>query len=754
MRFTLSSFDALARLGYPGSNGPKRDDGKEDAMKRATWTRIQVAIGAAATAAALVTSAHGQVTKTAPPPNRNITLAGPQPHNPGSGGQHALPGRIEGFVYWDAQTVTHKPTGTCDGFSVTVTSGGIPVGNPSAQFGAKYVGQVKAYLVGGNVLVYDVCTYAYSNVPEGPQLQVQLNMTQTATFSPVVAPAGAVVGPVTVINAQCNMLPNIVNPTLSDLKAHWGSCQNMAYDVNFVLQPSAHLLGGPGTRGQLLSGPSTTPLLKGTTPNAIRPSGTSASLSPQSSGPQAGANGGGIGGVNPGNTVQLNPQPFPPKGTPSAIAHEAVKPVAVRLAPPKALRKIVNPRLGAQDAALFGLLRQQRQIADQRSAQLVPALAGAPSSKAVATSRAPAPSAQLQPNASTQQFGPETTQDATSGFQISDKHYAEPVAIACMKDPTARIISAPLVFTPEAKYDSYSIEGCGLGPSSAANRAYIFGANGFRENLMLDFWSDHDITVHMDPALSGVPDQDNLTLVVAPAGKQEMQKPGIKFYAARQESLLGYDSLTQSQVSLHESSAFLAGHFEQIPLPQLNAGYDQLPSNAASQFPSFSFQGAPVAGWVFRYAYGHYDNSGEWDCYMNDVHSVSPSTATEGPCMNYFNYLYYATEGGTDVWTFPLAPGFAISSYELYYEDTDARTLCGAWDEVSHKDGHVGKWDFNLAAAPNNTIIVNWPAYYCTDQESAPVNRVNTQYQSAYGLAVWAAGPRGINPWTGKSTGQ
>jgi hypothetical protein len=99
----------------------------------------------------------------------------------------------------------------------------------------KYVGQVKEFLAGGKVNVYDVCTYGYNHVPVGPDVQVQLSVTQPGVFSPIAVPQFAILGPIKIINAQCNMLPRITNPTVPDLFAHWGSCQNMAYDVNFVM---------------------------------------------------------------------------------------------------------------------------------------------------------------------------------------------------------------------------------------------------------------------------------------------------------------------------------------------------------------------------------------------------------------------------------------------------------------------------------------------------------------------------------------
>src|SRR6266853_5994828 len=188
------------------------------------------------------TGVAAQVSPTMPPPKRNIT--GPSQHRP-AGADHpeSTAGTIEGFVYWDVNTVRHMPANSCSGLAITVSvgssSGGpftayTPLGTLSNNF--KYVGEVKEFLVGGKVIVYDVCTYGYDKVPVGPDLQVTLTVAQSGEFLPGAFPQFATLGPIKLINAQCNMLPRIVNPTASDLAAHWGSCQNRAYDVNFVMQ--------------------------------------------------------------------------------------------------------------------------------------------------------------------------------------------------------------------------------------------------------------------------------------------------------------------------------------------------------------------------------------------------------------------------------------------------------------------------------------------------------------------------------------
>jgi hypothetical protein len=205
----------------------------------------------------ICTIAAAQINKTRPP-NPNITPPGPRAQQP-AGGQHPPnnAGDVEGFVYWDANTITHKPAGTCGGLAVNVSVAGSP--NSAIQLGNhfKYAGQVKAFLYGGKQAVYDVCIYAYDHLPVGPQLQAQLVITQPNAFSPIVAAQTTTISPITIINAQCNMLPPIVPSTVGDLTSHWGSCQNRAYDVNFALTPSAHLMGSGGVSGGMLSGSNT-----------------------------------------------------------------------------------------------------------------------------------------------------------------------------------------------------------------------------------------------------------------------------------------------------------------------------------------------------------------------------------------------------------------------------------------------------------------------------------------------------------------
>ncbi len=219
-----------------------------------------------------------QVSPTAPAPNRNITMQ-PQAHRPPGDHPETNAGSIEGFVYWDANKIKHTPPGSCSGLAIQVNVGSssgpftayTPLGRSNNDF--KYVGQVKEYLVGGKINAYDVCTYGFGKVPVGPDLQVKLIITDPHAFSPYALPPSAILGPIKIINAKCNMLPRIVNPTTSDLLAHWGSCQNMAYDVNFPMQPPTRNGLTPLDSSQLsgmLSGTQQRGLLTGSTSGATK----------------------------------------------------------------------------------------------------------------------------------------------------------------------------------------------------------------------------------------------------------------------------------------------------------------------------------------------------------------------------------------------------------------------------------------------------------------------------------------------------
>lgn len=359
--------------------------------------------------------------------NAASALSKPQPPKPAPAS-----GRVEGFVYWDANAIAHKPAASCSGLAITVSvassSGGpleayTPLTTLSNNF--KYVGQVKSFLAGGKVLVYDVCAYGYDHVPVGTDLHVQLAVTQSAAFSPIAAPQVAILGPIKIINAKCNMLPRITNPTAGDLTGHWGTCQNMAYDVNFPMQASAHLLGSGGGSGGLLSGsasapsernpgPAGGPLLKNPGPNGtplLKNPGPIGIPTLKQPGPQGSpsSKGPGPAGTAGNGADDLNPQPLPPHGTAATAASlQRGKMLASKLRL-KAGRKIriSGLKAGGLDPEILNALREQAFQAHHQKLALASAGGGTSprsSSKIVAgtQTRALLGSSAVRPMGSTQ----------------------------------------------------------------------------------------------------------------------------------------------------------------------------------------------------------------------------------------------------------------------------------------------------------------------------------------------------------------
>lgn len=490
--------------------------------------------------------------------------------------------------------------------------------------------------------------------------------------------------------------------------------------------------------GPLLKSGNTTLLGDG---SVQAPPGGGGALSPQPQAPGAAAKSA-VG--NPASVAQKTSA----ANKPSSTTAKALRPV--QLGRPKALRKVANSLLPKQNAGIIAVLLQQRQTAAQEASAMKLGIRSAASAMPARTTVASISAKGSAP----QGLGPENTQAAPGNLQSTMTHAPafDTTVVTCTAYPTPRILrvsggTGPSVFTPEAKYNLYTIVGCSFGATNSGNSAYIYGANGFRANLNIDFWSDNGITAHLDPWLAGVVDQDNVTLVVAPAGKQALQKSGYKFYAARgmpapdgsdQEVPLAYNSMSQSRVAIFNVNNFIAG-------------FDQLPSNATSNFPSFSFQGTPVAGWVFRYAYEHDDRIATFraaDCFINDV------GFNGAPCQQYqaIGYHYTMPPGlwqlKSDTWDLSnLAPGVQISSYQLYVSTLDPASLCGSWDNLTKPDAYLyGDWNFNLNT--QNQIVVTWPVYRCSNQEFGTRNNMNIQ--SAYGLSVSVMGPRCIDPWSGQ----
>lgn len=188
--------------------------------------------------------------------------------------------------------------------------------------------------------------------------------------------------------------------------------------------------------------------------------------------------------------------------------------------------------------------------------------------------------------------------------------------------------------------------------------------------------------------------------------------------------------------------------------PILSA-YDQVTQNATSQFGSFSFQGTPIAGWVFRYVSGHGDMSSlrTAECFLNEVAYNDDTLCTDFGVGRYGYDIGMPPQVKPDAWDFSkMAPGFWITSYQLFTDNADPSQLCGAWDENGKNSQVFGNWDYNLNS--QNQIVVNWAVNFCGDHEANFAGRFNMAMQSSYGLAVWTLGPRCVDPWTGQKDQQ
>jgi len=770
-------------------------------------------------------AATAQITSTKPP-SPNITALGPQRHEPPGGQQPAgnppsiakappqnsaltaNSGDVEGFVYWDTNNIAHEPAGTCNGLAVKVSAAGSPTNTIPTGNHFKYAGQVKAFLSDGKVAVYDVCMYAYDHQPVGPQLQAQLVITDRNAFSQAVAPQTAKIAPITIINAQCNMLPPIIPSAVGDLAAHWGSCQNRAYDVNFALvpalqvrnssggsggmlssvnqgavnpgpiqSPSRGMLGGvnsgsrqspprgmlsgtkdpdpisspsssKGTPGQLLPPKSGAPtltnadvigLVKGGVPESaiihqINSSNKKFDFSPASCLALARAavspkilDAMGDGSVRPcftggvrsamGNAGDdLNPQPFPPKGISPSPARKASPPtrrVAVALSAANESQKIRNPKASLQDTAIIAVLQKQRQAADAEANQIKLGI------RPVAVSTAPSRTMSaggnrntLIPSAATQPASIAAGAPQNSNTPSGSRYGALPqglipgVALQCGHDPSLRILTVsgadPTTFTQDDKYNFYTITGCSFGDPGPNSKAYVYYQGSFHEDFQIEEWSDNWIKLHLDPKLTGVDDQSNLTLVVQRADGKQTSKGGYKFYAARDTTLL--KQIPQRYFSLNKFR------------PDQSTIQNWKPTYTSGSSPNVKPNLTGLSAEI------HWDLTTD----ANDV-----------------------IAGGNDLYDFShLHSTFVLSDAQMEWKDV-------ACTDPNYNQFKASKDNWNIAWYQTAGIQVSWQAQMCRNTPGScggafQGDCFENPPESNYGIDVWVTGPRGVDPWTGK----
>ena len=629
-------------------------------------------------------------------------------------------------------------------------------------------------------------------------------------FSPAAAPQNPAVAPITIINAQCNMLPPIVPSSVGDLAAHWGSCQNRAYDVNFALVPSLHVMSSDGGSGGMLSnanngavnpgpiqsssrgmlaggvnpGPqqspsggvvpgtlnpppaSTTPrapgqllparsvaatltnadvigLVKGGVPesaiiNQIRSSNKKFDFSPASCQALAQAQvspkildamGDGsvrrcfTGGIRTGarsGADDLNPQPLAPKGITASQASRTTLTTlraTMVLSAPKQSQKITNPKASSQDAVIIAVLQKQRLAADTEAAQMklgispvVPFTAPSRTMSAGSNANALTSSASTQPvSVAKNGIQSSNSTSATNRYGALPQGLIPGVALQCGHDPSLRIMSVsggagPATFTQDDKYNFYTITGCSFGDPGPNSKAYIYYQGTFHEDFQIEEWSDNWIKLHLDPKLSGVDDQNNLTLVVQRADGKQTSKGGYKFYAARDTVLL--KQIPQTYFSLNK----------------------------------FRPDQSTIQNWKPTYTSGS-----------------SPNIKPNLPGMSAEVHWNLTTDpndvivGGADIYDFShLHSTFVLSSALMDWKDVTCTDPNYNQFTASNNNWNI---DWYQAAG----IQVGWPGQMCKNTPgscggSFQGDCFENLPESNYGIDVWVTGPRGVDPWTGKPT--
>lgn len=270
-------------------------------------------------------------------------------------------------------------------------------------------------------------------------------------------------------------------------------------------------------------------------------------------------------------TKQHEVPPAAPRGT----SQKAKLQAGPDLSAAKQLPEVQNPRAIQLDSAALSVLQSQRQAVDAEvmaRAKLgvqpgKPELTG--SSQAMAShngqllgGNSRSASTQASPGTTSQaargsasvpvsnggsgssskagggSINPPVSGSTNSKFGVLASNASGNLAITCAANPTMRILNvagspAPAVFTPLIAYDLYTVAGCSFGTPGPDAKAYIYKGRAFREGFQIQEWHDNWIKLSLDPKISGVLDQDDVTLVIQRADGTQASKGGFKFHAVR-----------------------------------------------------------------------------------------------------------------------------------------------------------------------------------------------------------------------------
>ncbi|MBZ5527750.1 MAG: hypothetical protein LAN71_07615 [Acidobacteriia bacterium] len=394
-----------------------------------------------------------------------------------------------------------------------------------------------------------------------------------------------------------------------------------------------------------------------------------------------------------------------------------------KLGPPKTGRKIANPYAVPHNAAIIAVLQRQKQAADAEAAQMKigvhaagqsqPAPGPAANSRNIA--HPPNPNIQKTPAAGT--IGPERVSGApgNSPSSYSQLHPLDTTVLTCSHDTTMRILkvsgeAAPATFTPDVRYNFYTISGCSFGEPSSNAKVYIYEGNTFRQDFVVQEWHDNWIKLNLNPALSGVLEQDNLTLVVQRADGKQASKGGFKFYAARTN---GKGEPIEVLLSRIPKQYFSLDAFrpDYAATSAWKADYTSPSTPSASPF---------LAGLTAEvtWAFPPHELSGNFDPYV--------------------------LRSGDDYYDFRhMQPGFAPDSAWM------------EWVDIACDDGNLvadTKGKFDLEWTNDNRLRVFWTGEICKVHNGGFGVQSDDFQQSPgsmYGVNVWVTGPRCVDPWNG-----
>ncbi|MHB8655212.1 MAG: hypothetical protein ACYDA9_15185 [Terriglobia bacterium] len=456
------------------------------------------------------------------------------------------------------------------------------------------------------------------------------------------------------------------------------------------------------------------------------------------SGPASAPNASGVGGAGGTNANALNTHamlpatPVRPRnppgqqaGTPSPQALNTLLAQA-RNIPVKAGPIVTNPAAGQANSAILALLRQQKQTATVQRSQN-PSPAGRPASPAFG--QASMARTAVRPATPPPPSGPNRAALGSQGSIL--------VACATFGSPIIQAVSgqsgSTAVFTPDPAYNPYTIRGCNFG--NVAGRAQLNLPNGaMLANLRIDSWADSQITVEVNPGVTNVLDQNNVTLVLFPPNKPQGQKSGFRFYAMRREILL-------TSIPRNRSNA-------QISVTNDDSGRRVNPY-FSTPYRGLAFAIAEQAGISPSQVSPNIDQG--WTAGVDRVNAVR-------------------FPAGTDVLNFDgLAPGFVLEKFQidernivvchagaLYYfgaviegglPAVGIGNLSSAVSSHGVTNYSDGTWN---ASINQNTIRVNWAEGHCHATDG------NDSSNSSYALHVWVVGPAlgpGQSPWQGSGSG-